>query len=261
MHFRFDFLFTCVYLGNRKISALLDSGSSINLISRYLFDKIPAKYKSDVDITKGCTLKLANNSTVHIDGECCIKVRLVSGEKHTLPVSVISNTSHPLILGVNFMRSKGVSLNFMQDEVHSSTCNVKCIKSVELLPNSETFLWGKIPKMFAYGTQGVSEVSRHLSNKGLFVAKSVVSVTIDHKVPVKVLNPTSTVVTIYRGDNLVKFCTLNSSYKVYGCDISDKNDVQNEPIHMCANVSVQKQVDSEIVSEHENTNVSMQNPP
>ena len=39
-----NFLFTCVYIGNRKISALLDSGSSINLISMYLFDRIPAKF-------------------------------------------------------------------------------------------------------------------------------------------------------------------------------------------------------------------------
>ena len=36
-----DFLFMSVVIGNMKVSALLDTGSSINLISKYLYDRIP----------------------------------------------------------------------------------------------------------------------------------------------------------------------------------------------------------------------------
>jgi len=124
-------------------------------------------------------------------------------------VYIINPTSHPLILGTEFLRSKHIYLDFSNNRVQSSKCNVKCKQTTDILPNSEVKLWAKAPTNIPMGTQGLCTISSHVQKSGVLIAKAVVSVTLNHVVLIKVLNPTSSPVTLHRSNNLTKVSLMD----------------------------------------------------
>ena len=105
-----------------------------------------------------------------------------------IPVFVIKESAHALILGTSFMRKNNIALDFSYTCVKTAV-NVKCQSTFELLPNTEHVIWAKVPKEIPVGTQCLCSVSQCLHRKTLLVAKVVVVVNVDHVVPVKLLNP------------------------------------------------------------------------
>ena len=234
-----NFLFMSVVIGNMKVSALLDTGSSINLISKYLYDRIPGSCKSLIDTNLQSLITLANNSQVNVEGQCHVKVKLGKyGEKHRIPVYVISETSHPFILGTEFMNAKKITLNFADRQVSSTSCTVKCVKAVDVLPNSETLIWGKVSEKLAFGAQGFCE-GKTSDKSSLLVCKALVSVTVDHKVPIKILNPSNSIVSIPRGKTVAKLSLLDSSFHVLACNVGEMQQNSSKP--KCAHVVMQKE--------------------
>jgi hypothetical protein len=53
------------------------------------------------------------------------------------------------------------------------------------------------------------------SNKGLIVGKTLVTVSMSHKVPIRILKATSQAIVIPKGNNLTEFSTLSSEYNCY----------------------------------------------
>ena len=227
------FFFMPVNIGYMKVSALLDSGSSINLISRYLFDKIPQYCKGVVNTSTQETMTLANNQVVNVEGHAKVKVIVPNKGKHTIQVYIIDQVSHPLILGTTYLKSNNIILDFSDRSVKSSKFNVKCKQTTVVLPNSEAIVWGKVPDGLAFGTQCVCTIGTHVSKAGLLVAKAVVTVTLEQVVPVKIINPTSSVVTVYRGTNLAKLTLLDSNDGVLVCSRPQQS---SDGSKLCANV-------------------------
>lgn len=93
------FLYMHVKISNLEISALIDTGSSIKVMSQQSYNSIPATHKSNFK-SPFETITLANNQCVIIFGTSDIKITVSQG-KHWIPVYIMSQTSHPLILGTN----------------------------------------------------------------------------------------------------------------------------------------------------------------
>ena len=64
---RFDFL---------KVSALIDSGSSVNIISEQLYNSLPYSKKSDFNSDVHDSIVLANNHKVEVVGTAMIKMNI-----------------------------------------------------------------------------------------------------------------------------------------------------------------------------------------
>ncbi|CAC5371045.1 unnamed protein product [Mytilus coruscus] len=142
MESRNKFIYLPVQILNLKIAALVDTGSSINIISQQLFNSIPETHKSWVNSTSE-KIVLANNQSVNIIGVSRIKIQIPQG-KHWILVHVFSQTSHPLLLGTDYLVSKKIMLDFSKLTVCSRFCKVKNQKRLSVLPNSEMMVWGKV---------------------------------------------------------------------------------------------------------------------
>ena len=112
------FIFLPVKFSSKQISALLDTGSSINLMSQELFDNISPRNKLQIEYCNE-SIVLANNQEIGIN--CVAKVSaVISGQQQSFTVYVLQGTSHPLILGTEYMRTHGVTLNFDNLSVQSA---------------------------------------------------------------------------------------------------------------------------------------------
>jgi hypothetical protein len=60
-----QFLYINVFFNDFKVAALVDSGSSINIMSKTLFDSIPDQYKLSFERLECSEIRLANNETTH----------------------------------------------------------------------------------------------------------------------------------------------------------------------------------------------------
>ncbi|CAC5415602.1 unnamed protein product [Mytilus coruscus] len=185
-----------VTIDNIEIAALIDSGSSINVISQQLFNSLPEHYRNSFKSANEKIL-LANNASINIVGTARIKIKVPTG-KHWLHVYILSQTSNPLILGTNYLFTNKIVLDF----------------GVSVPANSEFFMWSKLGKNVLYGTQGICTSSDYMNKIGLFTAKAVVSVDQKNSVPVKLMNVTNEPITIQRGKVLAIFKVLDTDYSI-----------------------------------------------
>ena len=106
---------------SKPISALLDTGSLINLMSQELFDNISPRNKLQVEYCN-TSIVLAKNQGIGVN--CVAKVSaVISRQQQSFTVYGLQGTSHPLILGTEYMRTHNVTLNFDKMSVHETRKN------------------------------------------------------------------------------------------------------------------------------------------
>ena len=95
-----EFMYMPVNIKGMQVAALLDTGSSINIISKSLFDKLPHNGKFNFRSGSEQTVNLANNQSVCIFGTASILVQTpCSSRVHSISVYILNIASHALILG------------------------------------------------------------------------------------------------------------------------------------------------------------------
>ena len=93
------------------VAALLDSGSSINIISETLYNSLPYCCKYPIDTDNRDSVKLANNQTVEIQGTAYIVLK-TQDEKHRILLYVLKQSSNSLILGTRYLIKNQITINF-----------------------------------------------------------------------------------------------------------------------------------------------------
>ena len=199
---------------NSNVSALLDSGSSINLMSKQFYESLPSNVKSTLSPLPGDKIILANNQEIHICGLAQIQAT-VNKAKHNIDVYVIEETSYPLLLGVQYLKQHGIKLDFSSKTVQFTKCKIYTKKRTTLAPNSETIMWGRVPKNICTGFQGICSGSTYVNKKKLLVARSLGVVSTTSLVPIKILNPTSESVLLHRSKPLGEFQILDHTYDIH----------------------------------------------
>ncbi|CAG2237804.1 unnamed protein product [Mytilus edulis] len=189
------FIYLHVKFHSVQVAALLDSGSSINIMSTSLYNSIPQACKSMIDVNNGDNIKLANDQNVQVKGTATVKM-YYKGDKHCLQVYILEQTSHPFILGTSYLKDNKITIDFGESEVVQKHANIRCRKRITLDPHSEIIIWGRLPRNIHFGYQGMCESSTQILSHGLISSKAVVTVSQDRTVPVKILNPGSNSVVI-----------------------------------------------------------------
>ncbi|XP_033727599.1 uncharacterized protein LOC117316931 [Pecten maximus] len=172
---------------------------------------------------------VADAQSVKVIGIAQVKGHTPHGY-HTFKVYIFQNTSHPFIIGTDYMSEKGIVLdftsgNYMMSNAMKSKVKVRSVKSVEIKPNAEIVIYGKLPKKSVMGTQGLTSAHKSLLSKGLLLARSVVTIPANRMIPVKVLNPGNDVISLAKGMVLEDFAMLDHSFSVI-------------PVPMCNNLQV-----------------------
>ena len=212
-----NFLYVHAQFPNCNISAMLDSGSSINLMSKKLYEFLPDRAKSKLIPITDDNIVLANNQQIKITGFSKVYGK-IQGQQHSMNVYILEDTSHPFILGANYMQQNGLKLDFSNQTVRSNTCKVWAKKRTIIPPNSESILWGKVPKHLHTGYQGVCSGSTYAHKKKLLFARSVGVVSPNNMVPMKILNPTPTRLTIHKGKPVGEFQILDGESQIHNTE-------------------------------------------
>ncbi|CAC5356092.1 unnamed protein product [Mytilus coruscus] len=147
--------------------------------------------------------------------------------KHWIPVYILVQTSHPLILGTHYLYSKNIVLDFSDFCIKSKQFKVLTQSPASIPPNSEVLIWGHVNGKVQYGMQGICS-SKISKDRGVIVSKAVVTVNREKQVPIKVLNFTNETVHLNKGQILAE---LEPFSKDHVCmHLSENNDtyfVQN----------------------------------
>lgn len=97
------FIYLPVKFKTLQVAALIDSGSSIDIMSDRLYNSLPQSCKlRSLDTSTRDTVKLANSQSVDIVGTSIVKM-YTQGERHELFVYILKFTAHPLILGTTYL--------------------------------------------------------------------------------------------------------------------------------------------------------------
>lgn len=91
------FMYLNVLIGCQPITALLDSGSSINIVSKSLYELLPHSVLSCfANFTE--RVLVANNGSVKIFGTVNMRMRYTeSGKPYTIHTYILDEASHPMI--------------------------------------------------------------------------------------------------------------------------------------------------------------------
>ncbi|CAG2229305.1 unnamed protein product [Mytilus edulis] len=85
---------------------------------------------------------------------------------------------------------------------------------IDIQPNSEIFVRANVPKHLSVGLQGIYTNNVFSLGKGLLLAKALVTVSIDKTIPLKIMNPTNTTISVSKGSTLANFQILNADFSV-----------------------------------------------
>ena len=193
------------------MAALIDTGSSINVISKTLFDSISYQCKISFHIDNS-EVRLANNAVIPVLGTATLNLNIEHQGEHNIDVHILTTTSHPLILGTEYLAENNVVLDFKRLTCDFKNTSVQTTKRIKIEPNVETVVWCKVPQHITYGLQGVCTRNKYACSKGLLIAKSLITVSQNRKVPVKILNLTNDTIMIPKGRSIAEFSVLTNDY-------------------------------------------------
>lgn len=213
-----------LFLGSRPVIALLDSGSGINVMAKNVFDSLSPSIVSEINQTNDSVV-IADGHSVGVWGTARVKIYQSPSSKPTfIMVHILHNTTHPLILGTDYLKSNKIVLDFSTKSCFShvkNTTKIKCKESFTISPNSECIVVGKLSKDLPLGMQGICVGHAELSHKGLIVAKSLLSCSVDRIVPVKVLNPGYETVHVNKGTILATFKLCDNTVDIFPLSCSN----------------------------------------
>lgn len=163
--------------------------------------------------TRNEKITLANDQKVEVFGTAKVKLS-TPYSKHRVLVYILESTSHPLILGTTYLQSKGIVLDFCQNQIQPTTFSVRSKSVVQLPPHTECQVLGKLPQSVHIGSQGLCVTSKLFSTKNCLVARALVTVHLSHNIPVRIYNHTNEHVTITKDHVLAKCDVLTNDYVV-----------------------------------------------
>ena len=198
-----------MYLGKKKVYALVDSGADISLISRETFDKIAAKNKFEFS-TKDCVpLQTAAGQRIKNFGTVKLEVKL-SGFNKMYKFQIVDNLKNQVLLGNDFLSDFGAQLDFGQKTLNiegyviplrpqkltcaSVTSLIRTTRKVTIPAQSYAEIPGQINRKQLIEqectVQPLSNAPILGEEPGLCVVESVGKVHQNRRIPVCIVNAT-----------------------------------------------------------------------
>lgn len=157
-----DFMYMPMNFSHKHVNALLDTGCSINVISEYFFNSLPKSCKSNVHKTMDCNVQVADSRHVVVKGTAKVQASTPCGVC-TFEVYIMPETSHPLIIGTEFMSKHNIVLDLGTQQYGVRKLKVKCTRELVINPTSECVVMCKLPKGTSIGTQGICTASNRFA--------------------------------------------------------------------------------------------------
>lgn len=107
------FMYLNITIGQLHVTALLDTGSAIDIISKSFFDSL-AHFTVVEYVEYHDNLLLANIQSFTVSGTASIKLRvnISSDSSRVVRFYILEETSHPVLLRMDHLQSSGIVLDF-----------------------------------------------------------------------------------------------------------------------------------------------------
>ncbi len=217
-----------VSLSTNRYSALLDSGSDLDIISQNVFDKLPDSIKHSFKPFKHkCTV--ANGKSSYTNGTVVIPVS-ISGQKYRVEFTIFPDAIMDVILGIPFFQNNRACLDFSNNQLSLLTCTpVHTIGNVTIPPQEEIICPARIMYPIPPNTIGECTAFRSINDKGILIANAAVRV-IESSIPVRLFNYTKVAKTLKPNVRIATFMPYTDQVELIkypGQDATHSSHVMN----------------------------------
>lgn len=185
-------------IGGRSMNFLLDSGSSVTIITEKVYQGLVG-----APVLRSCNLRLTtasgNNLKVLGKTDLVFKIGQHRFEQETVVAGI---DGHEGIIGIDFLTGHNGELNFgtrtlklrghtvkISSRVHTQCARIRCRETVTIPQNSGMHFPGYVCGNMDEGI-GMVEPDKFISNKNLLLAKTVIAPKKDGSVTLSILNLT-----------------------------------------------------------------------
>ena len=236
------------------VQHLVDSGCTLNLLSKRVYDKLPKKFAGGIQPFNHSNGMLADGSGLQFYGQIQLAVRLRS-ETAELEF-VIAEIEPDVILGMPFLQSYNCKLEFAKTTLVMNGKHLRCtnrngvdfvskiqvINNITIPPRSEKIIQCRLLNNICSST-GVIESTGAAVHHGIALAASVCTWDKKREMLVRCINPVNQICHVTSG-SVIGICTGVDSAQIVDClqanGVECENQCQsagfiNAPTHLANN--------------------------
>ena len=225
-----------------ELPFLVDSRSSVTIISPRIFDQIPHTNRPTLETGSTVAMTTASSDTLEYIGKGTFTVEVDNKQvEHTVWVSKIDGNG---ILGYDFLSHHDCCLDLARGELHfnelpfspysddeftsARCCRIAANQDLILPPESEVLIPARVVDLSGSSSCGLVEPTYEFDEKyeDVLMAKSVVNTKAENIV-IRVLNPSEDVQRIYK-NMIIATCEPIEESEIISLD---ENMNQNENVH------------------------------
>ena len=227
-------------VNGQKIKLLVDTGAGISVIDETFLRELYANQLPALCTSSTTQVKTVSGQSLPIKGTLKVSLQIAGGT-YPCDFHVVRNLSYEAVLGRDFLRAHGAVINLKNSTLHldneppdtlsETTCVVRAWSTCVIPPQSESVMPAYLDANWSPGVVGLLEASPRLIERyQLQGAAALVTLSPDHTVPFRLINPTQKPVTLYRGATLGNFSRADDNIQVYSLEEQpEKPDVQPPP--------------------------------
>ena len=212
-------------LKGQHIKALVDTGAAVSVIDENFLKEIYQGHLPPLQKHSSGDVKTVSGAPLPVSGRFTTTLEIANG-LYSCPFLVVRDLTYDALLGRDFRRANGAVINLKDSTLqleesiarpHSEgACPVRVLYNCVIPASSEAVIPAYLDQTYTPGDVGFVEASpRLIEQYQLQGAASLVTVSADHTVPFRFINPTRKPVTLYRGATLGTFSQTDESLQVF----------------------------------------------
>jgi len=212
-------------LNGQRIKALVDTGAAVSVIDENFLKEIYQGHLPPLQKHSSGDVKTVSGAPLPVSGRFATTLEIAKG-LYSCTFLVVRDLTYDTLLGRDFLRANGAVIDLKDSTLqleesiarpHSEgACPVRVLYNCVIPASSEAVIPAYLDQTYIPGDVGFVEASPRLIERyQLQRAASLVTVSTDHTVPFRVINPTRKPVTLYGGATLRTFSQTDESLQVF----------------------------------------------
>ncbi len=222
-----------VYIAGQPYTCLVDTGSTLSLISSRVYDTITQTLTLPMEASAITSVMVANGTHIQVRGKTIIPIQ-VGQKTYTVALQVLQGLDYELILGRDFFKKFGCVINYDTGRLLITGNPTLHLNSDINIPAHSQVLASARIRECADGLVGICKSADNIQNNSPVSITSSLVVVDKRRVPVCLQNRSSKAITIPAGRKLGLLETLDTSSQV----LTDHSTTSNTPMLAATTISM-----------------------
>ena len=220
-------------LNRQRIKALVDTGAAVSVIDENFLKEIYQGHLPPLQKHSSGDVKTVRGAPLPVSGTFTTTLEIANG-LYSSTFLVVRDLTYDALLGRDFLRANGAVINLKDSTLQleesiarplsEGACPVRVLYNCVIPASSEAVIPAYLDQTYTPRDVGFVEASPRLIERyQLQGAASLVTVSADHTVPFRLINPTRKPVTLYRGATLETFSQTDESLQVFSLSTKTEN--------------------------------------